>query len=66
MSIIRWGEQGSSIFVIGPETNRWECVGCSGPDAYSDHDTFVKHLAWHRDRGDCVPDIVESRLAVFK
>ncbi len=73
MSIIRWGTDGSNVYIIG--SGGWECVGCDGPGHYQrwdDEETmtvspeklelFLAHLKWHRDKGDCVPDYVEARL----
>lgn len=58
MSIVRWGEHGSSVYIIGADAG-WECVGCR--DGMTD-DGIRDHIAWHRERGDVVPALVEERL----
>ncbi len=64
MSIVRWGEDGSNVYIIG--TDKWECVGCDGPDSYSDGERFLNHLKWHRDQGHCVPEYVADRIKKFE
>jgi hypothetical protein len=65
MSIIRWGEQGSNVYVIGcngPDgTGDWYlCCGCGlgGPvGAYTPNaESMVAHLKEHIKAGHCVPE----------
>jgi hypothetical protein len=66
MAIVRWGEFGSAVYIIGSGVG-WECVGCDGP-APCDHDPkkFFEHLKWHRDRGDNVPEFVEYEILSYE
>ena len=58
MSYVRWGVDGSAVYVIGCAKG-WQCVGCAGPDAQSeDMGKFLAHLDWHRKQGQTVPQYV--------
>jgi hypothetical protein len=61
MSYARWGVNGSDVYVIRSE--KWECVGCKGPGAYTlDTEEFLRHLDWHRDQGHTVPEYVYTEI----
>lgn len=61
MSIVRWGEADSNVYIIGFD-DKWECVGCDGLNALATYEDFLQHLKWHRERDHVVPDFVETRL----
>jgi len=65
VSIVRWGEDGSNVYIIESESG-WECVGCDRPDSLCpfDHpiEKFLQHIESHRRDGHTVPSYVESRL----
>jgi hypothetical protein len=68
MSVVRWGESGSKVYIIGMdkvETGwHWECVGCNRPGNYGLLPVMVEHLRTeHIAKGDCVPEFVFERLA---
>ena len=66
MSIVRWGEDGSNVYIIGPSSGpEWECVACDGPLNFTPTPLFIRHLEWHRDRGDCVPTWVDNELKKY-
>ena len=70
MSIVRWGRDGSAVYIIGTGDG-WECVGChhsnkDNPDSLVSYDElpkFLAHIRRHRELGECVPDYVEAALA---
>lgn len=64
MSIVRWGEEGSNVYIIGIDHDRWDCVGCDlYPDATTaDLTKFIAHLNRHRQAGHTVPAWVEEAL----
>lgn len=70
MSLVRWGENGSHIYIIGSESDPapWECVNCSLPDSvksYAMTDEELKtHVVLHKNAGDTVPswDILTARI----
>ena len=63
MSIIRWGQNGSDVYVYEDMDGRLVCCNCDGLDAITtDTDKFLAHLKWHRDRGDCVPARVDDEV----
>lgn len=69
MSYCRWGEDGSSVYVIGAYTNLekssvylW-CVECEREGAVCKTAAeMLQHLQAHRERGDTVPERAFERL----
>ncbi|MEU3052233.1 hypothetical protein [Streptomyces griseus] len=65
MSYVRWGEQGSDVYVFWHVEGWIECCGCSlredGFQAAS-ADEMEQHLKEHRSVGDCVPDNVMPEI----
>lgn len=71
MSLIRWGEEGSNVYLIevgdggGP---LFHCVGCDCGGAVIEGklttvQRVIEHLEHHRDElGHCVPDVVFERI----
>lgn len=66
MSIVRWGTDNSSVYIICEDMEKglgFRCVGCDGPGASSyEKEPFLAHLKWHRDKGDCVPAFVDDEI----
>ena len=67
MSIIRFGEQESEVYVY-LSTQGWECCGCwfvregfKAPPRTREE--MMRHLELHRLTGDVVPEIAFQRLA---
>jgi len=63
MSVVRWGEDGSGVYIIGTDAG-WECVSCWRlPETFlGDLDAMLEHVKWHREQGDIVPSYVEEEL----
>lgn len=66
MSYIRFGEDGSSVYVFLAESGHLECCGCISREhgsfkAYSLGD-MLHHLQAHRNAGHRVPRYVDDRL----
>jgi len=70
MSYVRWGEEGSHVYVIVRDSDNrraLECVGCSLPYGLTTvPDEFLKHIQMHSDWGDTVPSFVEKRIRLEK
>jgi hypothetical protein len=67
MSYARWGEDGSSVYVIGTndgERDLLVCVQCSEGSSFSCESALqmLSHLIAHRERGDVVPERAFERL----
>lgn len=63
MSLIRWGEDGSNVYMIGvfegdggPELI--QCCAC----ATLSESEVIGHLKWHETQGHCVPQLLYDRL----
>jgi hypothetical protein len=63
MSYVRWGSDGSNVYMIADCSGGWWCVGCDMEGKRSATRTgMLKHLQAHRDAGDIVPEYVFDRL----
>ena len=63
MRYVRWGEQNSNVYIIGESDGGYWCVCCSAPEhRFKTLEGMIRHLDWHRQKGDVVPDFVEERL----
>jgi hypothetical protein len=63
MSIIRWGEQDSNVYIYEDMDGRLVCCACDGPNAVTtDTAEMMVHLKWHRDQGHIVPSCVDERI----
>lgn len=63
MSLVRWGEEGSNVYLIGldavdGEPAEVQCVSCCtlAPGE------VMAHLEWHKSLGHCVPQVLYDRL----
>ncbi len=69
MSLIRWGELDSSVYVIGePDDGAWLCVACGiseKPARFKSDDVLLSHLAEHQSRGDTIP-LAEIKARMHK
>lgn len=63
MSLVRFGEDGSNVYVYY-STSGIECCGCSLERYYTaaDEEEMIAHLNRHIESGDCVPDEVFKAL----
>lgn len=66
MSIIRFGEQDSDLYVY-LSSRGWECCGCwfvceGFIAAPRTRDEMLRHLELHRCAGDVVPEVAFERL----
>lgn len=58
MSYVRWGSEGSSVYVFLNVGGWLDCCGCRMREGHVQCFTtedMLAHLREHRDRGDCVP-----------
>jgi len=64
MSIVRWGVDGSDVYIYSVEEGIWECCACKAPGAKENFRgnevEMLTHLDNHRKKGDCVPDWVDE------
>jgi hypothetical protein len=68
MSIIRFGEQDSDVYVYLSDEG-WECCGCCFVTegfraAPRTRDEMMRHLELHRLTGDVVPEVAFLRLVI--
>jgi hypothetical protein len=64
MSIVRFGEEGSDVYVFY-SSEGIECCGCKQVGrsvSYEDERRMIDHLLVHRERGDYVPPFVFDDL----
>ena len=68
MSIIRFGSDGSDVYVYyGDDYEGRECLVCCGCNIghaynYDTEEDMIEHLDAHRAAGQVVPDIAYARL----
>lgn len=65
MSLVRWGQDNSDVYVIANVDGTWHCVGCSLVGARvpaNEPERFIQHLDFHRFLGDSVPQYVYDEL----
>lgn len=64
MSYIRFGEEGSDVYVIETAAFKYECVGCTlDKNAHTDDlQKFLLHLAAHVSLEHNIPDTLIQRL----
>ena len=64
MSLIRWGEEGSNVYMIGLSDDAElparmiQCCGCTTLQ----EGEVIEHLKWHEAQGHCVPQLLYDRL----
>ncbi len=68
MSVVRWGVDGSDVYVFYNTNGMIECCGCDLHDAKVLEDETIRfwaHLKRHVERGDCVPEWVLDEFAPY-
>lgn len=72
MSIIRWGTEESSVYLIAPVTSpgKVQCICCglapdSDPMVILSPPEMIEHLNLHRNKGDTVPDCVFDEITAM-
>lgn len=73
MSYIRWGVEGSSVYIYHSVKGGWECCACrfaydydeeptGEPSNFATRQELLVHINKHREHGDHVPRRVDERL----
>ena len=63
MSYVRFGTDGSNVYVYGGEHSIvCSCCGLDGPSDHFSYTSIIKHLRKHQEYGHCVPDFVFKKL----
>lgn len=67
MSVIRFGEEGSDVYVYASVKGYWECCGCrlvkeQSQSQFYTADGMILHLQYHLSCGDVVPESAIRRL----
>jgi hypothetical protein len=61
MSVVRWGVDGSDVYIFEYDEGIWECCTCrtiDGKPFRGDKNTILNHLHEHRKDGETVPEWV--------
>lgn len=59
MSYVRWGNDGSSVYVFADARGGWNCCGCKRCWTIFG---LLFHLIKHKLKGGCVPSYVFKRI----
>lgn len=64
MSYVRWGADGSDVYIYDDVYVGLYCCACEleGATCGTDFDAMLTHIALHRQMGDHVPEWVDQEL----
>lgn len=66
MSFVRFGEDGSDVYIYDDIHFGLYCCGCDLEEAVcgEDYGAMLQHISLHRENGDFVPEYVDEQLTM--